>query len=228
MDKRKLATQKDYSIISSIYAHDFGQDFEYFDFIEQLIRELPDLQNGKVVDLGSGPGTVVDYLFQRAVHNVTAVDITSEFCGMIAKKYENEPSVQIYNGDMVEFIAGHVDSSIAAYTANYSIIHIPDEEIDPLFQEIHRTLVPHGMFFMSCHTGAHKGMEIEPYLEQQDPRLNGDEHLEAYMNYFTEDELKNRLFHAGLKVIRMETFEVGMVPGEIAVPKIWLLARKVK
>ncbi len=46
------------------------------------------------------------------------------------------------------------------------------------------------------------------------------------MNYFTEDELKQRVVNAGLEVIKIETFETKIVPGEIPVPKIWLLAKK--
>ena len=57
---------------------------------------------------------------------------------------------------------------IAAITAGFSIIHIPDEEVDGLFQDIYDLLVPGGLFYMSSHEGHHKGMEIElPILQKK-------------------------------------------------------------
>jgi len=225
-DRRKLLTQQDYSRISKIYADDFGRDRYHFDFIDQTIKLFRDrkLYQLPVVDLGSGPGVVTDFLFENGVRNIVAIDIVPEFCKMIKAKHGD--GVKVICNDMVEVLNKEDNSSIAAYIANFSINHVPEEEIDQLLSNIKRSLVPGGLFLMSCHKGTFKGMEQESYQTQKDPRLNVKKELLTYMNYFTEDELTNRVEKTGMKIVRLETFEPKIVPGEFPVPKIWLLAQK--
>ncbi|MEN9328701.1 MAG: hypothetical protein RI947_1509 [Candidatus Parcubacteria bacterium] len=226
-DNRKLQTQQNYSKINKLYADDFGKDYDHFDFIDLVINHLSQnkLEKLPIIDLGAGSGVVTDYLIEKGQQKVTAIDITPEFCGMIRQKHKNK--VHVVCEDMVEAIKNQQSSSIGAYIANYSIIHIPEEEVDSMLSNIARSLFNQGLFLMSCHKGTYKGMEQEPYQSQNDSRLNEQNELSTYMNYFMEDELKQRVEHAGLVILKMDTFETKIVPGEIPVPKIWLLAKKV-
>lgn len=226
-DRRKLQTRYDYSVISPLYEADFGHDFTHFELIDNLIQAISKnekLASLPIIDLGSGPGVVIDYLLQKGIRHPIAVDLTEEFCKMIREKHGTD--VEVVCEDMVDFLKTVKGSSVAAYTANYSIIHIPDEEVDPLFRNIHESLAEDGLFLMSCHQGGLKGMEQEPYQTQKDPRLNIPATLVSYMNYFTEDELKSRIQKAGFKILEMHTFKTKPAPGEIPVPKIWILAKK--
>lgn len=225
-DNRKIQTQKDYGTISDMYHADFGSDTEHFDLIDNalIFLEAHGLKDTAVVDLGSGSGVVTTYLLEKGFKNITAVDLTPEFCEIITRKHGN--NVDVICEDMTQYLRESKTSSIGGYFANYSIIHVPDEEVDQLFTDIKRTLVLGGLFLMSCHKGTFKGMEQEPYQQQKDTRLTSDKKLETYMNYFTEEELKNRINKAGLKIITMETYQAKIVPGEINVPKIWLIAEK--
>ena len=223
-DLRKTKTKNDYAIISSMYEDDFGKDYDHFDFIDQTLFSLEE-SNIKlpIVDLGSGPGVVARFLEGRGVANIISVDITPEFCQMTKT---NTRYTKVICEDMVSYVDKQKDQSIGAYIANYSIIHIPDEEVDILLQNIHRSLTVNGIFMMSCHRGIFKGMEQEPYQTQNDSRLNNSEKLETYMNYFTPEELKERIHASGLIIVRLETYKTKDVPGELPVPKIWLLAKK--
>jgi SAM-dependent methyltransferase len=225
-DQRKLATQKDYSKICRMYADDFGTDRDHFDYIDQAIKLIKEreLDLLPVIDLGCGSGVVTDYLVEQGLQNIIAVDLTPEFCKMIEAKHSYK--VKVICGDMVETVRNQKPSSVASYFASFSIIHIPDEELDGLLANISQSLAFGGSFVMSCHKGTFKGMEQEPYQTQKDSRLTEKEELSAYMNYFTEEELTNRISKAGMKIIRLETFEAKIVPGEFPVPKIWLLAEK--
>ena len=127
---------------------------------------------------------------------------------------------------MLEVLKTQPNSSVAAYIANYSLIHIPDEEVDLLLSHVCRSLATGGYFMMSCHKGTYKGMEQEPYQAQKDSRLNVEDILSTYMNYFTEEELQRRIENAGFELRKMDTVEATDVPGEIPVPKIWVLAQK--
>jgi SAM-dependent methyltransferase len=226
-DSRKLTTQKDYSIISKMYADDFGADRDHFDFIDDAITDLRNnyIDKFPVVDLGCGSGVVTDYLIEKGLKNIIAIDITPEFCEMVHQNHQDK--VEIILGDITDIVHRQVTSSIGAYFASFSIIHIPNEEIEELFMDISRTLVNSGLFIMACHKGTFKGMEQEPYQTQNDPRLKEKRKLKAYMNYFTEKEITNLIEKTGMKIIRMETFEAKPVPGEFPVPKIWLLAQKI-
>ena len=225
-DNRKLQTQKDYSIISNLYQNDFGKDYDHFSLVDEVVKHFksPLLNGYPIVDLGCGSGVVTDYIALKGVENIKAIDITPAFCEMVKKNHPQK--VEVICTDMVEYLKQAVDTSVGAYIANYSVIHIPDEEVDELFKNIHRTLANNGLFLMSCHKGSFKGMEQEPYQQQKDERLKSDEQLESYMNYFMEDELKNRIEKVGLRILSIDTFETKDVPGEIAVPKIWVLAQK--
>jgi predicted TPR repeat methyltransferase len=225
-DQRKLATQKDYSKISKMYADDFGTDRDHFDFIDQVIKLIKErkLDSLPMIDLGCGSGVVTDYLEEKGLQNIIAVDLTPEFCKMIEAKHGDK--VKVICGDMVETVKNQKPSSVASYFASFSIIHIPNEELDSLFTSISLSLTSGGFFVMSCHKGTFKGMEQEPYQTQKDSRLTENEELSAYINYFTEEELTKRITKAGMKVVRLETFEAKIVPGEFPAPKIWLLAEK--
>lgn len=225
-DQRKLATQKDYSKISKMFANDFGTDRDHFDFIDQAIKLIKErkLYSLPVIDLGCGSGVITDYLVEKGIQKIIAVDLTPEFCKMIEARHGDK--VKVMCGDMVETVRNQKLSSVASYFASFSIIHIPDEEIDSLFISIRLSLNPGGSFVMSCHKGTFKGMEQEPYQTQKDSRLTEKAKLSTYMKYFTEDELRERITKAGMKVVRLETFEAKIVPGDFPVPKIWLLAEK--
>lgn len=208
-----------------MYKNDFGKDYEHFDLIDSVIERLKSsaLKILPIVDLGCGSGVATDYLIAKGIKKIKAIDITPDFCEMV---HSNHPDIEVICTDMVDYVKQTKDASIGAYIANYSIIHIPDEEVDEFLKNIYRTLANKGLFLMSCHKGTFKGMEQEPYQQQKDERLTSDEQLETYMNYFMEDELKKRIEKVGLKILSIDTFETKVVPGEIPVPKIWTVAQK--
>src|SRR3989344_1487046 len=225
-DHRKILTQENYSKISHLYAEDFGKDRDHFDFIDQAIKIATEKKINKLpfVDLGCGPGVVTDYLIEKGIPNIISIDLTPEFLVMVRKKHKEK--VKIIHGDMVEILDQFLNSGVAAFIAGYSMINIPNEEIDILLQNIKRVLTSGGVFVMSCHQGTKKGLEQEPYQTQKDHRLKEREVLLSYMNYFTEGELTRRITNTGMEIVRLETFEAKVVPGEFPVPKIWLLAEK--
>lgn len=228
MDPRKLATQFDYSQISELYAGDFGTLYENLPFFDDLIFLLKKrhLEEKPIVDLGSGPGPELDYLFKNGLKNITAVDFVPEFCSLIKAKYRKEKSIRVVYRDLVEYVKKLSSLSVACFIANFSLIHIPDEEIDSLFSHLARTLTWNGLFFASFHEGTFKGMEVEPYLTGKDPRMITVDKLENYMNYFTEKELRERLKGAGFKIKKLEITQPILKPGEIDVKKIWVMAEK--
>jgi ubiquinone/menaquinone biosynthesis C-methylase UbiE len=227
MDPRKNATLKTYDEVANLYANDFSRDFTHFDFIDDLLKLLSErnLTDKGIIDLGSGHGTVVEYILEKKPINITAVDITPDFCLMLENKFGSLP-VKIVQGDMTEYLKTLPDGSIGAITANYGIIHIPDEEIETLLKLIYDKLTPGGLFFSSNHEGTFKGLMTDPYQTQKDKRLYTKEKLEVYMNFFTTEELKHQLLKAGFCIIRMESFKPETTEGTHDVPRIFVLAER--
>lgn len=219
-------TIHNYEHIAGLYAEDFGDDMEHFDFIGQAVALVRNRQltGYPFLDLGSGPGNVVKYLLDRKVSNIIAVDFTPAFIRILKDRFGD--SVTIVRDDMTGYLAERESSSAACIIASYSIIHIPINELKTLFSDISRTLVKGGVFVLACHKGTEAVFEPDPYQVNKDKRLKTEEKLESFIKYFTEEELRSYTADAGLSVIRMETFDPTIVSGEIPVPKIWLLAEK--
>lgn len=232
-DHPKEKTKQNYSIISPLYISDFGSEYSNFELIDkfvQLQRERR-LLIKNTLDLGCGPGTITDYLIKKGVWSVVAVDITPEFCEYVREKFNDLRGayVEVVEDDMVDFVKEIMPgyrNIIGGVVAGFSIIHIPDDEVDELLADIYVLLTPGGLFYMSCHEGTFKGMEIEPYVQQGDKRLKVQERLEIYMNYFTEQELRDRITRAGFTIIDLIRTKPPVIPGEIPVTKLQVLAEK--
>ncbi len=229
----KQKTQQDYSAISQLYIADFGSNHTHFELIDKLIGIIRErrLLLRPTIDLGSGPGTIVDYLIKKGLWKVIAVDITPEFCDYMREKFKNLEGafVDILEGDMVELMQKELQGwrgYTAAITAGFSIIHIPDNEVDGLLKNIYDLLFAGGVFYMSCHEGTSKGMELEPYTNQKDKRFKTHERFEVYMNYFTKEELRTRIEKVGFEIIDLIRYEPDILPGEIPVAKLQVLAQK--
>lgn len=230
MDIKKLNTQQAYNAIAEIYNSDFGKDREFFDiFLDPAINDIVNKNiSGEIIDLGSGPGNVVDYLLEKELENrIIAVDFAEKFCHLLQTKYSNVPQVKVVNDDMVRFMTNHtISNTIALVIANYSFIHVPDNEFDGLLRNIYLSLVRGGYLVFAVWGGKHKGMEPEPYQVQQDQRLKVDIKLESYMNNFSEAELKERLKSSGFDISVIKSFKTPPLPGEFNQPKIVAYSRK--
>ncbi len=232
-DHPKEKTKQNYSIISPLYITDFGNEYINFELVDKFVQlqRQRRLLIKNTLDLGCGPGTITDYLIKKGVWSVVAVDITPEFCEYVREKFKDLKGayVEVIEGDMVDVIKEIIPgyrNNIGGVVAGFSIIHIPDNEVDELLRNIYTLLAPGGLFYMSCHEGTFKGMEIEPYVQQGDTRLRVQERLEIYMNYFTEEELRDRITRAGFTIIDLIHTKPQVIPGEIPVTKLQVLAEK--
>lgn len=231
MDIRKKHTHKTYSIITPLYIEDFEKNFENFHYIDDTLKlkDLRKLTDYPTVDLGSGPGTVIDYLLKKSKKHIPliAVDFNQHFCERMNKKYAIHDHIKIVCEDITSFVKGERTSSIGVYLASYSLIHIPDSEIDEFLKNIQRSLVKNGLFLFSCYKGTHKGLELERYQVIGDSRLRHDSTLLCYMNYFTEFELEDRLTKVGIQIIKMETLPASKNEKDISHDQIWVIAEKI-
>lgn len=230
MDIRKKHTHKTYSVIAPLYIEDFEKNYENFHYVDDVLklRDTRRLNHYPIVDLGSGPGTTIDYILKKSKKqtSIIAVDFNQHFCERMNRKYLMHNHVKIVCEDMASFVKDQRPSSIGIYIASYSLIHIPDWEIDELFNHIKRSLVKNGLFLFSCYKGTYKGLEQERYQVIGDSRLSHDATLLCYMNYFTEAELEERLVKSGMQIVKMETLPASKNEKDMPHEQIWVIAEK--
>ena len=119
-------------------------------YLERLTEGLPD--GGWVLDLGCGPGEQAAWLSER--FRVFGVDISRS---QLAIAREQVPGAAFLLADMCSL--QFKPASFDAIAAIYSIIHIPREEHEPLFGNLHRFLKPGGRLFAVLGAGAWEGTE---------------------------------------------------------------------
>ena len=100
-----------------------------------------------ILDVACGTGVMFDYYLDRNVASVTGIDISPEMAKIAAKKYENEPKVQVICGDVEEYIFDRKFDRIVVYNA---FPHFPYPKrlikiLSRLLKEDGRLTVAHGM-----------------------------------------------------------------------------------
>lgn len=118
-----------------------------------LDRELLDRfaaevgRQGKVCDIGCGPGHVTRYLRDAGV-NIFGLDLSS---GMVEQARQQNPGISFQVGDMTAIDLP--DQSLAGIVAFYAIVNIPEASLSSVFREMWRVLQPKGRLVLSFHIG---------------------------------------------------------------------------
>ncbi|MFI5842998.1 class I SAM-dependent methyltransferase [Catenuloplanes sp. NPDC051500] len=127
-----------YSSLSQQYIDLFDGDWQTFEDETALVRDHLVGVDGRVLDLGCGPGHWTAYLHAHGA-DVTGVDLVPEF---VAYARESFPGPEFRLGSMTEL--GLPDRSVAGILSWYSTIHLPPEELDEVLAEFQRMLTPAG------------------------------------------------------------------------------------
>jgi SAM-dependent methyltransferase len=228
MDPRIHKTKIAYEAVADI----FRADVEGMQFPDSAISAFikicteRNLCQHRIVDLGSGPGTFIDHLLPAGITCIDAVDLVDSFIDHLRNKYVQYPGVRIIREDMIDYMTKQQDDTLGGIAATFSIVHIPEEFVNPLFAHMYRVLVPGGLVLLACHEGTTKGMEKELYQAQHDTRITSEVSLSCYMNYFTLEELEQSLKHAGFSVVHTLCIPSNGRPGDVEGNHLWVLAEK--
>ena len=111
-----------------------------------------------VLDVACGTGVMFDYYLERGVKAVTGIDISPEMAKIAARKYENQPKVQVICGDVEEYTFDRKFDRIVVYNA---FPHFPYPKrlikiLAGLLKPEGRLTVAHGMS-REAIDGHHKG-----------------------------------------------------------------------
>lgn len=166
-------------------------DEETVDFWERFPRTFLDTfiesSGPNILDVGSGPGRD-GLLLQIAGKRVTCVDASEEMVKM-SRERGLETVQADFNG--LPFPDQSFDG-VWSYTA---LLHVPKLQVDTPLQEIHRVLVPGGVFALGLIEG-----DEEMYRERagvSQPR---------WFSYYQKDELEAKVRQHGFTTLYFETF----------------------
>jgi SAM-dependent methyltransferase len=150
-----IATAKSVDVLSSYdaaadaYAAHLFHELERKPLDRHLLNRFAEAVEGRglIADLGCGPGHVAKYLSERGA-SVCGIDISP---GMVRCAARLCPGLEFRIGDMraLAFPSG----AFAGVVAFYSIVHFAADELEPVFREVHRVMVPAGPMLLAFHIG---------------------------------------------------------------------------
>ena len=138
-----------YDIMAADYADKFFHELDH----KPLDRKLLDLfserrtQQGRVCEVGCGPGEVAVYLKNCGV-DVYGVDISEK---MIEIARRLSPEIPFEQGNMLSL--REKENSLAGIVAFYAIVNLAKPEIGQAFAEFHRVLRPSAPLLLGFHAG---------------------------------------------------------------------------
>ncbi|MEA2405218.1 MAG: hypothetical protein QOE08_1865 [Thermoleophilaceae bacterium] len=136
-----------------------------------LVRFRDDL-GGRVLELGCGAGRLTGYLADLS-SEVEGLDVSDEMLAYARSRY---PKASFRRGDIRD-LSAEPDASRDAVVAGYNLPDIlTDEDRGVLMDEVHRMLVPGGLFVFSTHNlGAADARERPTDVRRDHPlRLAAD------------------------------------------------------
>ena len=105
-----------------------------------LTRFMSFIENpGKILDIGCCSTAQQARFFRDNGYKVTSIDLSKK---CIETAMQNFPGIDFIQMDMVEM--DFENESFDAINAFYSIIHIPDEQLNGLFNDFNKILKPNG------------------------------------------------------------------------------------
>jgi SAM-dependent methyltransferase len=144
----KPTTHEAYEQIADRYA-EVAKSKPHNVYLERpAIRALvPNIQGGKVLDAGCGPGTNIHWLIERGARKVVGIDASPKMIEIAGR--ETVPTMSLHVANMsqpLDFLAtGSFDLVFSSLVVHYI------EDIGALFAEIARLLRPGGWLVFSTH-----------------------------------------------------------------------------
>jgi len=139
--------QAAYDAASSDYDAAFGDDLARLPLDRHMLDQAQRAaDNGALLDLGCGTGSVGSYLTTRGAR-VVGLDLSF---GMLTS-CRSEHRFPLCQGDMRQLPFGN--GAFAAVVAYYSIQHVTRTELGSVLGEVARVLEPDGAFLLSTHLG---------------------------------------------------------------------------
>ena len=157
-------------------------------FPRTFIDKFAELTNGRIIDVGSGPGRDALILKQKGF-DITCLDASE---AMVKISQEKGLKSVVGNFNNIPFNNGSFDGAWA-YT---SLLHIPKSKIKQSLNEIRRVLKPQGILGLGLIEG-----DTEGYKE------TGGINLPRWFSFYTKREVEKLLKEVNFEIVYFEQFK---------------------
>lgn len=145
------------------YADKFIDELSHKHLDRILLKSFAteNIDKGKLIDLGCGPGQTTKYLFDCGLTDILGVDISPK---MVSVAKNINPQLNFEIADILNL--KYKDKLFGSAIAFYSIVHFDYEQIKIAFNEIKRVLINKGQFLFSFHVGTYL-VHLDNFLDHQ-------------------------------------------------------------
>jgi uncharacterized protein YceH (UPF0502 family) len=149
-EARDERIRSSYGAVATAYADHLADELTHLPFETWLLRRVVDLAGDHpVVEVGSGPGHVTDFL-AAAGADATGVDLAP---GMVEEARRRFPDRRYEVGDLNLLMRPVNDSGWGAVLAWYALVHAAASELPSSVAALTRPLRPGGWLVVALHAG---------------------------------------------------------------------------
>jgi SAM-dependent methyltransferase len=138
-----------YDLVAAQYARHIYDELAHKPFDRQLLNRFAaaTASQGRVCDMGCGPGHVARYL-RDACTPAFGLDLSP---GMIDLARQLNPGMEFLQGNMLALDLE--TNALAGIVAFYAIVNLAPSVLPEVFREMHRVLQPGGLLLLAFHIG---------------------------------------------------------------------------
>lgn len=182
------SVQEVYDSIISDYHGKVKSEILDHRFIERFFSRLN--EGSSILDVGAGTGAMAFEMKHLHKFSVVAIDTSKEMVKFAKQKY---PHIDYQHMDMRHL--KFAPNSFNAIFANYSLIHILQDDVVSTLAGFHRVLKKNGLLYLSLQSPRKKDQNdgYYPLVYKKNVRL--------FINLFSQTEIKKVLKDTGFRIL---------------------------
>lgn len=180
-------TRISYDTVAVSYAGQVRDALDRAPYLRSALALFADMVRGggPVADVGCGPGHITALLHELGI-DAFGIDLSP---AMIDLARHDHPGLKFEVGSMTDLRLA--DASLAGLLAVWSLIHVPDEAIPPVFSHFRRVLHPGGPLLLGFHVGDESRLKTHGY---------GGHPMKVFVHRRRHDQMTAWLNDAGFAV----------------------------
>lgn len=177
-----------YDKTAKSYADKFINELDEKHFDQILLKAFgsQNINNGRIIDFGCGPGQTTKFLFDNGFQNILGTDISTE---MVKVATRLNPHIKFEQSNLLQL--KYADGSFGSAIAFYAIVHFDYEQVKKALIEVKRVLSKNGEFLFSFHIG-NETVSLDKFL---------DKDVKIKFQFFEVDKIKTIVEEVGLEII---------------------------
>ncbi|RLG17441.1 hypothetical protein DRN75_03630, partial [Nanoarchaeota archaeon] len=163
-------------------------------FIDKFLLSVN--RQGKILDIGCGPGFLLEYLASRGFESLLGIDVSE---AELREAQKRVPTHQLLkeNFHRLNFYPKEFSTIFAINSLQYTT----KQALDEVLKKINKIINLKGRLFIVLPEGSEERITEETYV---DPETKERRQHAVYHSYYTQEEIASKLKNAGFTVISSE------------------------